>query len=98
MVWAVGGLALAGIVGLVGWLHTGTYTDERGYRRRRRDDKPVHRLVAECKLGRKLRLQEFVHHRYREKQDNRLQNLWVFPSKAAHEALNRRDLERPGGG
>ena len=102
MWWLLGGMAAFG--GLV-WLllaamtnkkRAGAYTDQNGYARRSTDDKFVHRVEAERKLGRKLRSGEVVHHRNRDKRDNRRENLWVFPSQAAHDAVHRRDLAQTG--
>ena len=43
-----------------------------------------HRLVAEEKLGRKLRMGEVVHHIDRNKRNNAPENLEVFKSQADH--------------
>jgi hypothetical protein len=43
-----------------------------------------HRLVMEQKLGRYLSPNEVVHHKNRNKQDNRPENLELFQSNAAH--------------
>jgi len=48
-----------------------------------------HRLVAEEKLGRRLRLGEEVHHLNEDKQDNRPENLEVVPDKAHHGVRHR---------
>jgi len=73
-----------------------TYVDERGYERFKDTDKPVHRWAAEKKLGRKLKRGEVVHHKNRNKQDNRRSNLWVFSSQAEHDAAHKKDAKKHG--
>lgn len=43
-----------------------------------------HRLVMEAHIGRRLRTEEVVHHRNRDRADNRIENLELFSSHAAH--------------
>ena len=81
---------------LVWWWLNRTYVDSKGYLRRASDDMLVHRLEAEKKLKRALRRGEVVHHRNRDKTDNRHRNLWVFPNQAAHDAAHRHDLVTTG--
>jgi hypothetical protein len=52
-----------------------TYIDEKGYERFSDSDKLVSRWVVEKKLGRRLDVDEEVHHRNRNKLDNRPSNL-----------------------
>lgn len=73
-----------------------TYKDKNGYKRYRDSDKLVHRNVAERKLGRKLRDGEVVHHRNRNKRDNRRSNLWVFPSQKKHYGTHKKDMKKTG--
>ena len=54
-----------------------SYIDDKGYERLCNSGKLVHHLVAERKLGRKLKRWEAVHHRNRNKLDNRPINLHV---------------------
>ena len=73
-----------------------TYTDPNGYLRYTRNNKLVHRDVAEKKLGRKLRKGEVVHHKDRNKQNNSPGNLWVFRSQAEHDRVHKLDALRYG--
>lgn len=58
-----------------------------------------HRLVAEEKIGRRLRRGEIVHHVNGLKDDNRPENLEVHPSTAHHLAEHRApgSIKRPPG-
>jgi len=57
----------------------GQYIDDNGYARYTDTNIPVHRHVAEKYiLGRKLLPGEDVHHKNRNKLDNRIQNLQVM--------------------
>jgi len=76
--------------------HPKTYSDKKGYLRFTYSGKPVHRWAAEKKLGRKLRFGEVVHHKNRNKSDNRFSNLWIFPSQWAHFMTHRKDERRHG--
>jgi len=57
-----------------------------------------HRLVAEKKLGRRLKLGEIAHHKNGDKQDNRPENIEVVDGNAEHflHHRTRDDLRRPG--
>lgn len=67
------------------------YYDRNGYRRFSDSGTPVHRWVAEKKLGRPLRGGEVVHHQNRDKQDNNRGNLWVFKNQRQHWRTHKKD-------
>jgi len=79
------------MAGMVKW-----FKDKKGYKRFSNSGTPVHRYVAERKLGRKLFSGEVVHHKNRNKTDNRRSNLWVFKSQKDHDSAHRRDKKRFG--
>ncbi|MGB7958023.1 MAG: HNH endonuclease [Minisyncoccia bacterium] len=68
-----------------------TYVDSKGYRRFADSGIPVHRWVAKLKLGRLVRYPEVVHHKNRNKLDNRPGNLVVCASQAVHERFHAID-------
>ena len=72
------------------------FKDKKGYKRFSDSGIPVHRYVAERKLGRKLKTGEVVHHINRNKTDNRRKNVWVFKSQKKHDSAHRRDKKRFG--
>lgn len=73
-----------------------TYIDRYGYERFKDSDIPVHRWVAEKKLGRELRPGEVVHHKDRDKTNNDPDNLWVFRSQDEHDRVHEEDAYRHG--
>ena len=73
-----------------------TYKDENGYVRFKDSDIPVHRWVAEKKLGRELRPGEVVHHKDRDKSNNDPDNLWVFRNQDEHDIVHEEDAYRHG--
>ena len=72
------------------------FKDKKGYKCFSDSGIPVHRYVAERKLGRNLKKGEVVHHINRNKTDNRRKNLWVFRSQKKHDSAHRRDKKRFG--
>lgn len=86
-------------MGLLSWLFgepSKIYTDEKGYKRFKDTDKPVHRWAAEQKLGRKLKPGEVVHHKDRDKKNNSGKNLWVFKNQEEHDKAHKQDAKRHG--
>jgi len=73
-----------------------TYTDNKGYKRYKDNNKLVHREKAEEKLGRKLKEDEVVHHIDRNKKNNSKGNLWVFKSQDDHDRIHNIDSRRHG--
>ncbi|MBI4439730.1 HNH endonuclease [Candidatus Woesearchaeota archaeon] len=68
-----------------------TYVDGRGYRRFSDSGTLVSRWVAEKKLGRELDDEEIVHHKDRNKLNNRTSNLWVCRDQDEHESYHEED-------
>ncbi len=68
-----------------------TFVDQNGYKRYCDSNKLIHRYVAEMVLKRKLRPGEVVHHKNRNKLDNRISNLWVFNSQQKHRKIHEKD-------
>ena len=62
-----------------------TYKDEHGYLRFKDSGKLVHRWVMEKELGRKLKPEEVVHHKNRNKRDNRASNLRLYANQNEHQ-------------
>lgn len=73
-----------------------TYIDENGYRRFLDSKMLVHRWAAEKKLGRKLNEDEVVHHKNRNKLDNRPDNLEVFANQSEHDKVHGYDNSDDG--
>ena len=69
----------------------GRYVDKNGYERFSDSGMLVSRWIAEKKLGRKLRNEEVVHHKNRNKLDNSPENLWVFKNQDEHEQAHEDD-------
>ena len=64
-----------------------TYIDGNGYPRFKNSRRQVHRVVAENKIGRKLREYEVVHHRDGDKTNFRKENLRVT-SRSHHSKMH----------
>ncbi|MEE9540328.1 MAG: HNH endonuclease [Candidatus Thorarchaeota archaeon] len=73
-----------------------TFKDKMGYKKYSNSGESVHRHVAERMLGRKLRKGEVVHHKNRDKTDNRRSNLQVFSSRKAHHETHKKSKKRFG--
>jgi hypothetical protein len=73
-----------------------TYSDKKGYTRFKDSNTPVHRWVAENKLGRSLKDGEVVHHKDRNKANNSPSNLHVFKNQSAHDKAHRIDARKYG--
>ena len=73
-----------------------TYINGNGYRAFKDSGIPVHRYVAEKKLGRPLKSEEVVHHKNRNKLDNSFNNLQVFSSQNAHWKTHKKDAQNHG--
>ena len=65
-----------------------TYIDKNGYSRFIDSERLVHRWKAEKKLGRKLRPNEVIHHKNRNKLDNRIENLAICSNQSEHHMLH----------
>jgi hypothetical protein len=71
-----------------------TYIGDDGYLYFSDSNKPLHRWVAEKKLGRRLWEGEVVHHKNRDKLDNSPENLHVFQNQEAHDRVHRIDAKK----
>ena len=80
----------------MGYIKKITYIDKNGYKRYCDSDKLVHIHVAEKMLGRSLHPGEVLHHKNRNKLDNRMSNLWVFNSQQDHYNIHKKDLKKYG--
>ena len=75
---------------------SGLYKDRWGNLKYRDSNKPRARAVMEKLFGHRLSKGSVVHHKNRNKTDNRPSNLWVFGSQKAHDKAHRRDKKRFG--
>lgn len=73
-----------------------TYIDSNGYRRFANSGKQVSRWMAGKNLGRPLKAGEVVHHKDRNKQNNKPDNLHVFKNQAEHDKIHRQDAKKYG--
>ena len=73
-----------------------TYIDKNGYKRYRDSNKLVHVHIAEMMLRRKLHPDEVLHHKNRNKLDNRRSNLCVCKSQQEHYNIHKRVLMKYG--
>jgi len=72
------------------------YKDRGRYLRFRNSDKLVHRWILEKFFGHRLSPRAVVHHKNRDKTDNRRENLWACPNQKKHDAMHRKDKIRFG--
>jgi lipopolysaccharide export LptBFGC system permease protein LptF len=72
------------------------YRDKWGNIRYRDSDKTVAVARVEKAFGHKLSKGSVVHHKNRDKSDNKLSNLWVFKSQEEHDRIHRKDKRRFG--
>ena len=56
-------------------------------------NRPLHRVVVEQFLKRKLRPNEQVHHINEIKNDNRIENLMLFPNKLEHIKFHKKIIQ-----
>jgi len=68
-----------------------TFIDKKGYKRFLNSKKLVSRWVAGKKIGRELNPEEVVHHKNRNKLDNRPSNLEVFADQEEHDEVHGYD-------
>jgi hypothetical protein len=75
---------------------SGIYKDKWGNLRYRDSNKTIARAVMEKFFGHPLSPGSVVHHKNRDKTDNRPSNLWVFKTQRSHDRAHRRDKKRFG--
>ena len=75
---------------------TKPYKDKSGYLRYKDSNKPHHVAVLEKLFGHKLSKGSVVHHKNRDKTDNRPSNLTVYKNQKAHDSAHRKDKKRFG--
>ncbi|MFA5406753.1 MAG: HNH endonuclease [Candidatus Nanoarchaeia archaeon] len=73
-----------------------TYIDKKGYRRFSDSGQLVSRWVKEKQFGHKLSEEQVVHHKNRDKSDNKPSNLWVFNSSKEHTKTHNKDKKKTG--
>jgi hypothetical protein len=73
-----------------------TFVNNNGYRVFKDSGTPLHRYVAEKKLGRPLKAGEVVHHKDRNKLNNSQNNLQVCSSQNAHWNMHKKDAANHG--
>lgn len=66
-----------------------SYVDNKGYKRRKSDGKPIHRIIAEILNGGPLKKGAVVHHKNRNKRDNSPGNLRIFKNQGLHNLLHK---------
>ena len=71
-----------------------TYIDQQDHPQVADSDKRAHRWAAEKSIGRKLRAGEVIHHKNRDRSDNRAENISVLGSQEEHDRVHERDAKR----
>jgi hypothetical protein len=72
------------------------YKNKQGYLINKTTGKPKHQEVLEKKFGHPLSEGSVVHHKNRDKTDNRASNLWAFKSQGEHFKTHLKDKKRFG--
>jgi hypothetical protein len=80
----------------LGMRKSDTYIDKWGNIRYCDSNKTRARAVMERFFGHPLSPGSVVHHKNRDKTDNRASNLWVFKNQKAHDRVHRKDKKRFG--
>jgi len=80
----------------LGMRKSDTYIDKWGNIRYCDSNKTKARAVMERFFGHPLSPESVVHHKNRDKTDNRASNLWVFKNQKAHDSVHRKDKKRFG--
>jgi hypothetical protein len=75
---------------------TSVYKDKWGNIKYCDSDKTVAVARMEKYFGHKLSPGSVVHHKNRDKSDNRISNLWVWKSQQVHDGIHREDKRRYG--
>ncbi len=61
-----------------------TYKDRKGYVKFKGSNRSLQRHVKSKQIGRKLRKEEVVHHKSKNRSDNRMSNLKLYKNQSEH--------------